>query len=310
MMLDKVIAAASAQAVRRVWIVSDLQQQYPQRATHCMTRAVDDFLSLRMPCDAVCYLGDAVEGHDPGFLMEMARMQREQLSRVQAPVYYVLGNHDFDYFAYHERTLSGMRLPFWEFVRPLPQWHTQETLSDLYYTADLGEFALCFLTDHADAAGRWYTTHGEIRGDSTLYPYTPDDYRAVMAQVAGLKKPVITLSHYAFAGGNRAAPLYDRFLPLPDNVRMHFYGHAHIGDAVWAGKDCHRKIAAVDGQPVMQVDVASLENYRGSAIRSVLLEWYAAGEIGVLFRNHTLRCWDDCLLTRPGDGLRAGEAAT
>lgn len=84
-MLDKVIAAASAQAVRRVWIVSDLQQQYPQRATHCMTRAVDDFLSLRMPCDAVCYLGDAVEGHDPGFLMEMARMQREQLSRVQAP---------------------------------------------------------------------------------------------------------------------------------------------------------------------------------------------------------------------------------
>lgn len=60
----------------------------------------------------------------------------------------------------------------------------------------------------------------------------------------------------------------------------------------------------------MQVDVASLENYRGSAIRSVLLEWYAAGEIGVLFRNHTLRCWDDCLLTRPGDGLRAGEAAT
>ena len=186
-MLDKVIAAASAQAVRRVWIVSDLQQQYPQRATHCMTRAVDDFLSLRMPCDAVCYLGDAVEGHDPGFLMEMAWMQREQLSRVQAPVYYVLGNHDFDYFAYHERTLSGMRLPFWEFVRPLPQWHTQETLSDLYYTADLGEFALCFLTDHADAAGRWYTTHGEIRGDSTLYPYTPDDYRAVMAQVAGLK---------------------------------------------------------------------------------------------------------------------------
>ena len=237
MMLDKVIAAASTQAVRRVWIVSDLQQQYPQRATHCMTRAVDDFLSLRMPCDAVCYLGDAVEGHDPGFLMEMARMQREQLSRVQAPVYYVLGNHDFDYFAYHERTLSGMRLPFWEFVRPLPQWHTQETLSDLYYTADLGEFALCFLTDHADAAGRWYTTHGEIRGDSTLYPYTPDDYRAVMAQVAGLKKPVITLSHYAFSGGNRAAPLYDRFLPLPDNVLMQKNGHAHNGEAVWPGKD-------------------------------------------------------------------------
>ena len=86
---------------------------------------------------------------------------------------------------------------------------------------------------------------------------------------------------------------------------MHFYGHAHIGDEVWAGKDCHRKIAAVDGQPLMQINVASLENYRGTAVRSVIVEWYDTQEIGVLFRNHSGHCWDDYLIVREGDGIRA-----
>ena len=112
----------------------------------------------------------------------------------------------------------------------------------------------CFFTDHADPAGRWYTTHGEIRGDASAYPYTPEDYRRVMEEIAALGKPVLTLSHYSYAGGNRAAPLFDRFLPVAGNVRMHFYSHAHIGNEVWAGKDCHRKIAAVDGIRAPQDD--------------------------------------------------------
>ena len=194
-----------------------------------------------------------------------------------------------------------MELPFLEYMQKQPQWHTQADVSDMCYTADLGPFVLCFLTDHADHAGRWYTTHGEIRGDASLYPYTEADYQALRDKLAALDKPLITLSHYSFAGGNRAAPLFDRFLPLPTQERIHFYGHAHIGDAVWAGKDCYRKIAAVDNQPIIQVNVASLENYRGSAIRSVILEWYETGEIGVCFRNHTRACWDDYLLVSPND---------
>ena len=116
MILDQVIAAASPKVVRRVWIVSDLQQRYPDRATHCMTRAADDFVSLGLHCDAVCYLGDAVEGGNIEFLMDMSRMQHEQFARVDAPVYYVLGNHDFDYFAEHRETLSRMELPFFEYM--------------------------------------------------------------------------------------------------------------------------------------------------------------------------------------------------
>lgn len=310
MLMDTVIAAAAPRVRKRLWMISDLQQAKPSCATHCMTRAVADFHSLHMPVDAICYLGDAVEGHNPAFLQEMIAMQERELGTVDAPAYYVVGNHDFDYFrgmARGETPLSQMEIPFVSHMRKNAQWHVQPTLQDFYYTADMGEFVLCFLTDHADREGRWFTTHGEVRGDADSYPYTQQDYRAVMEQLAALPKPVVTLSHYAFAGGNRAAPLFDRFLPLPDNVRMHFYGHAHIGDAVWAGKDCHRKLCAVDHQPVMQVNVASLENYRGTAIRSVVMEWYEDGEIGVLFRNHTLHCWDDFLLVRPGDGQRAEE---
>ena len=177
MILDQVIAAVSPKVVRRVWIVSDLQQRYPDRATHCMTRAADDFVSLGLPCDAVCYLGDAVEGGNIEFLMDMSRMQQEQFARVDAPVYYVLGNHDFDYFAEHRETLSRMELPFFEYMQKQPQWHTQADIRDMCFTADLGPFVLCFLTDHADPAGRWYTTHGEIRGDASLYPYTETDYQ-------------------------------------------------------------------------------------------------------------------------------------
>ncbi|HML45148.1 MAG TPA: metallophosphoesterase [Clostridia bacterium] len=279
---------------RRLWILSDLQQSLPERATACMTRAVRDFLSLQLEVEAVCYLGDAVEGHDLGFLRDMSAMQVRELSKVQAPIFYALGNHDFDYYRYHEKDLARMTLPFYEAVSEHPQWRVGRGVEDMAFFEDFGDFALAFLPDHAAKDGRWYTTHGEVRGDADAYPNGPEAYQGVCDKIEGFGKPVITLSHYAFAGGNRPAPLLDRLLPLPGNVRLHLYGHAHIGDAYWAGKDCHRKIAGVDRQPLVQVDVASLENYRGSAIRSVILEWYRDQSIGVYFRNHTLCRWDEC----------------
>ena len=172
------------------------------------------------------------------------------------------------------------------------------------YTVDLGDMAVVILTDHASPEGAWYTTHGMIRGQKEAYPYTERDYHDLRDQIAKLGKPVLTMSHYAFPGGNREAPLYQQFLPLPENVRMHFYGHAHIGDAVWAGKDCYRKLSGVDDQAIMQVNVASLENYRGTAVRSVFVSLYENDEIGIAFRNHSAHCWDDFLIVRKGDCLR------
>ena len=60
-----------------------------------------------------------------------------------------------------------------------------------------------------------------------------------------------------------APALHDLMLPLPANIRLHLYGHAHIGDAAWAGKDLYRKIACVDNHPIIQCDIASLEDGRG-----------------------------------------------
>lgn len=304
LLLDELIAGTRKHVLKRLWVISDLQQRYPDRATKCMTTAVSDFLDLGLSVDAICYLGDATEGDDPDYIHQMTEMQEHELSKIEAPIYYTVGNHDFDYFrAYHEK-LGRMCLPFVEYVRQFPQWHMPESISEMAYKVDFGEFVAYFLTDHADPSGSWFTSHGVVRGNEEAYPYTPEDYRKLMDQVAREGKPVITFSHYSFAGGNRAAPLFDQFLPLPDNLRIHFYGHAHIGDHVWAGKDCHRKIACVDNQPIMQIDVASLESGRGSAIRSIMLEWYDTHEIGILFRNHSLHCWDNLLINREGDGSR------
>ena len=215
MIMDEMIRAAEPHVLRRIWVISDLQQAYPERATHCMTQAVSDFLQMDRRVDAICYLGDSVEGHDLGFIHEMSEMQARELSKIDAPVYYAIGNHDFDYFAFHREHLPGMVIPFMEYMKDKPQWHMPPSFLDMMYTVDMGEFVMCLLTDHADPSGRWYTTHGCVRGDEAAYPYGVEDYKKVWDRIAAIPKPVITLSHYSFAGGNRAAPLFDRYLPLP-----------------------------------------------------------------------------------------------
>lgn len=74
--------------------------------------------------------------------------------------------------------------------------------------------------------------------------------------------------------------------PLPTNVRIHFYGHAHIGDFTWAREDAYRRISWVDWHDIPQINVSSFENVRGDASRSVLLHIHEDGGMGVFFRNH------------------------
>ena len=313
-MLSRIIAQTSPRAVKRLWLISDLQQSVPEQAEDCMTRAVADFLALGMPVDAVCYLGDSVEGHDLARIHRMTAMQIRELAKIPAPVYYAPGNHDFDYFR-HVRP-ERMVIPFIEEVSRHPQWHVAPSITDMAFTADFGDFAVVFLPDHAAPDGSWFTSHGVIRGDSEAYPYTCDDWRDLAAAIGRMGKPVITMSHYNLPGGNREAPLYGYLLPLPENPRSpedtaphgsledpQESNHSnHIGDAAWAGVNCHRKLCGVDGHTVVQANVASLECYRGSAIRSAFLEYYDDGSAGILFRNHSLLRWDDCYFTSPKGG--------
>lgn len=294
-MIERFLAAAREQVLHRVWVLSDLQQSLPAEARRGLTAAVDDFRALAMPCEQFWYLGDAVEGQRLDHLEEMAHMQVQMLGALGVPLKYVLGNHDFDHLR-HARPASGRTAIFRDAVLTVPNWRTTDTLESFYFFDRLGDITLLFLSDHADPAGRWVSTHGVVHGDRAAYPHPPEAYRALRDQVAAIDGPVITCSHYAFAGGNRPSDLHNQMFPLPANVRLHLYGHAHIGDIAWAGKDRFRKIACVDDHPIVQLDVASLEDGRGSAIRSAILEVYRDGSLGIYFRNHTIRAWEECLM--------------
>ena len=282
-------------ARRRFWVFSDLQQSDPENARRCMHASVEDFLSLGLPVDAACYLGDATESAVLPHLREMADMQVEALARVDAPVWYVMGNHEFDRQRWSTPPPSGrVEIPMRERILSEPQWHTTASVRDWLLVADFGDVALALFSDHAAPDGSWISVHGgacDASGARIPHP-DPEAPARARAAIAALGKPVFTMSHYAFPGGNRASELMGLLRPLPGNVVAHFYGHCHVGDFKWGGQDCLRQISGVDGSALTQFDVASLENRRGNAVRSAILEWYGGSSYGVFFRNHTERRWE------------------
>lgn len=295
-MNSEILNILKRETQQRIWFISDLQQSIPDNARYCMEAAVKDFHELGRDCDKIIYLGDAVEGYRLGFLEEMLKMQVDQLGRLDTPIRYVIGNHAFDYYYHNQKELDRVVLPFYERVKELDNWTTSKNLKEFYSIEDFGDYAIVYFDDHAALDGSWFTRGGRIHGDEDIYPYDKKTYELIREEIASLKKPVFTASHYAFPGGNRESGILEKVMPLPDNVKIHFYGHAHIGDRKWAGKDCFRKISWVDDHDIQQINVASLENMRGSAIRSVFFETYEDGRYGILFRNHTLRRWDEIYL--------------
>lgn len=291
-MISRILEALKPRLGSRTWIISDLQQAIPANSRHCLSTAVEDFRCLAMHCDKICYLGDAVEGGHLGFLQDMSAMQMELLGSTGIPIRYVLGNHDFDYFLKNRQQLDRLVLPFYENIAKNPSWRSIERCDSFYYVEEMGDFLAVFLSDHGAHDGSWWAIHGGLDGDLSSYPYSEGDFERLRQLIAATPKPVLTFSHYSFAGGNRPSDFLAQLLPLPSNVKLHFYGHAHIGDKLWAGKDAHRKIACVDDHGIPQINVSSLENVRGNAIRSVFLETYRDKSFGIYFRNHSKREWD------------------
>ena len=285
----------------RLWVLSDLQQSDPVNASRCMHTGVEDFLSLGLAVDAVCYLGDSTEGSKLAHLEEMADMHVRELARVDAPVYYVMGNHEFDYHRWVEGA-SALTIPMRDRILREPQWHTTASPLDWSLSVDLGDLALFLLSDRCDPADRtWVTTHCGQR-DVINVAMAPHDFaadaEAVRGEMAAIQKPFFTFSHYSFPGGNRdgEGPFQEMLLPLPPNVVAHFYGHSHIGDHHWGGRNVSRQISTVNDSAITQFDIASLENRRGSAIRSAIVEWYGGRHFGVFYRNHSEGRWEKCLL--------------
>lgn len=290
-MITQIMNSMKAQVKHRVWVMSDLQQADPIRSRACLTEAIADFKQLNLPCDYIWYLGDAIEGSDVDKVTEMANMHQELIQPLAIPLRYVLGNHDFDILRHNEQVGVDNAFPFYNMVTNVPGWKSVEQLADFYYVDTLGDYLVVFLSDQCAVDGSWHTTNGAVYGDKQAYPYNAAAYQELSQLIASSGKRVITAGHYAFNGGNRPSALINQMLPLPDNFVVHLHGHAHIGDEVWAGKDCYRKIGFTEGQPLPQINVSSLENSRGNHIRSIIMEIYEDDSIAIFFRDHDRGAW-------------------
>lgn len=270
----------------RVWLISDLQQSQPEKARRSLYTALEDFYALNLKCDKIWYLGDSVEGKNMAHLDEMTLMQEEAFVRLALPLCYVMGNHDMEVMP------SGGRVPFYDMIKTHPNWKCVEKCSDFYYFDTIADLSVLFISDCFAPDFSWWTCHGRVFGDEKKYPYGRKDIEELKEKVKSSGRKTITVSHYAYPGGNRESGFMAKLLPLPENVIMHIYGHAHIGDAVWAGRNCMRKISWTDNSDIPQADIASLERDRGNAVRSAFLEIYD-DFILISFRNHDKKIWTE-----------------
>lgn len=282
---DIIRESMESELIARVWLISDLQQSLPEKAKRSLYTALEDFNELGLKCDKIWYLGDSVEGRDMAYLDCMTRMQEEAFEKLDIPLCYVLGNHDMDPMP------EGGRVPFYDMVKKHPDWKCIESSDKFYFTDTIGDFDVLFISDHFAKDFSWWACHGRVYGNEEKYPYTKEDIDRLIDTLSGMRK-TITVSHYAYPGGNRESRFLERFLPLPENVFLHIYGHSHIGDFTWAGRDVCRKIAWVDNQDIPQLDIASLERDRGNAVRSAFLEIYP-DNVKISFRDHDKKAWTE-----------------
>ncbi|MBO5958896.1 MAG: metallophosphoesterase, partial [Lentisphaeria bacterium] len=117
--LNEVFAKSTERAKYRYWMISDLQQGDPRWAKEYMTTAMNDINCLKPEkMSGICYLGDAAEGRDPEKIKIMLDMQIGLLESLAVPIYYVMGNHEFDYYHHCNATKEGLlHIPFYETVR-------------------------------------------------------------------------------------------------------------------------------------------------------------------------------------------------
>ncbi|MBQ8637557.1 MAG: metallophosphoesterase [Lachnospiraceae bacterium] len=299
-MYDYIYQESLKRAKHKVWILSDLQQRNPVYTRECLEISMEDYYLLGAPADMIWYLGDAVEGDDRNHLLEMCALQEKAFDGTGLPLCYTIGNHDFDYSASAAHRDEPVFIPFYEMVKAHPGWHAAADYTQPFFQVQLGDFSIYFFGDHIAPDKSWRTSHGQIHGDLARYPHG-DIYDQIREEIAAKSSPVITASHYSYYGGNRAADLLSRLLPLPQNVKLHVYGHAHIGDFAWAKEHAWRRISWVDWHDIPQINVSSFEHIRGKCCRSVFLHLYEDHSMGVFFRNHDEHVFSECYFPAKGN---------
>lgn len=280
--------ALTTGTIGRVWIHSDLQLAEPERAREVFTAAIDDLLELDLDLGAAWCLGDALCGRDEAALDEVAEACIEQLDRLDVPTCYVLGNHELDL-----KNSGCNRYPLHERAVAHPRWHTIDTIEDFYFARSFFGTPVVFMGDHAAADGRWWVQHGKLQGEVEAYPHTPEAYAALHRMIADHPGPVITAGHQSYPGGQRPSPQMGQLLPLPENLRLHVYGHAHIGDHVHNKERPYQRDNPIDGQALRQFNISALETRRTEGSHSAILEFGPEGPTTLRIRCHLERRWTE-----------------
>jgi hypothetical protein len=269
-----------------IWVQSDLQLAQPDLARQVLGNAVADMHELGLALDGIWCLGDAHCGKHEPHLDEVAEASVGLLESFGVPIAYLLGNHEMDL-----RDHGVHRWPLYERVAGRPLWHTQARLDDFYFERRCFGMRVVFLGDHADPgpAGTWYVQHHRVKG--TGYCHCDGEWQRLRQRLAASPEPVLTVSHYAYPGGQRPGELIARLLPLPATVVGHCYGHAHIGDMVWNKERPYQRENPIDGSAVRQYNISALETARSAGSHSALLRFQDGILRDIRIRCHLEKAW-------------------
>ncbi len=292
MIFDDLYDISLQKAKHKIWTFSDLQQGNPDYAKECLDVSVADFDAMGRPADMMWYLGDSIEGFGPEHyehVLQMTDMQIEAFETLGIPLCYVMGNHEIQ-FSDGMGNLAPI-VPIYNEIRNHRNWYTTKDYDDWYFKVPLGEFVVYFIGEHIPYKDdpHFWVTQEMPKSETYLHKM-----KQLKDEMESETSPIITASHYSFPGGNRAShPLSDLF-PLPANHKIHFYGHAHIGDYEWAMEHAYRRISAIDWHDTPQINVSSFEHIRGNTCRSVFLHIYNDNTMGIFFRDHDNRQFAEC----------------
>jgi len=292
-MYESIYQESQKRAKHKVWIFSDLQQEDPEKARECLSVSMEDYALMGAPADMIWFLGDCVEGDNKAHLEAMCEMQEKAFVQTGLPVCFVAGNHDLDYARSAASKEREVYIPFYEMAKKHKDWYTASSYTEPYFKVPLGDFKIYFFPDHIAEDRSWYTLQGTIHGDESRYPHM-ERLQSLKTEMQEDGCPIITASHYAFPGGSRPAKLFRNLFPLPQNVKLHFYGHAHIGDFAWAGDRPYQRISWMERHDIPQINVSSFEHIRGLKCRSVFLHIYEDHSCGIFFRNHDDHVFTEC----------------
>ncbi|TVR61993.1 MAG: hypothetical protein EA426_02290 [Spirochaetaceae bacterium] len=270
-----------------IWVQSDLQLAQPGRAISVLGNAVQDAAGLDIRIDGVWCLGDALCGIREDDLDEVAMASIDLLESLGVPVVYLLGNHEMDV-----REKSGRNVfPIFNHTAGRPGWHTQAELDDFFFERMCFGTRVCFMGDHADRRpdGTWFVQHHRVAGEG--YPHDDSSWNRLRDEIAGAVEPVLTVSHYAYPGGQRPGELIARLLPLPATVITHLHGHAHIGDMVWNREHPYRRENPIDGTTVKQYNISALEDVRSAGSHTAFLRFENGVPVEIRTRCHIERRW-------------------